>query len=71
MENESEGWGWRMRARDGVVENESDGWGQVEMDGGDGRETGSVMEGEENKSQGLAAVPTSCQPHPGLEGQRR
>ena len=26
VENESEGWGRRMRARDGV-ENESEGWG--------------------------------------------
>ena len=39
MENESEGWEWRMRARDGEwrmrardggVENESEGWGSGE-----------------------------------------
>ena len=43
-----------MRARDmGVV-------------GGDGSETGSVMEGEEKKVKDQYR----CQPHPELEGQR-
>ena len=38
----------------------------VETHSGNGIEIGSVMEGEENKNQGLVSVPGS----PGLQGQR-
>ena len=33
--------------------------GEVEAGGGDGSETGSVMEREENKNQGPASLPAS------------